>query len=110
MKKLIEKLRRDSWGMGIFLGLVVPAITFAIFLGLFALALHLAPRTEAVDVFDINTDPFKDETYTTTLTSPIASFLEEANPILKTALSSLVSSMISRMSPVIPGLAAAFSK
>ena len=30
------------------------------------------------DVFDINTDPFKDETYTTTLTSPIASFLEEA--------------------------------
>ena len=55
MKKLIEKLRRDSWGMGIFLGLVVPAITFAIFLGLFALALHLAPRTEAIDVFDINT-------------------------------------------------------
>ena len=55
MKKLIEKLRRDSWGMGVFLGLVVPAITFAIFLGLFALALHLAPRTEAIDVFDINT-------------------------------------------------------
>lgn len=55
MKKLIEKLRRDSWGMGIFLGLVVPAITFAVFLGLFALALHLAPRTEAIDVFDIHT-------------------------------------------------------
>jgi len=29
------------------------------------------------DVFDINTDPFKDETYTNALTSPIASFLEE---------------------------------
>lgn len=29
------------------------------------------------DVFDINTDPFKDQTYTTTLTSPISSLLEE---------------------------------
>ncbi len=29
------------------------------------------------DVFDINTDPFKDQTYTTALTSPISSFLEE---------------------------------
>ena len=29
------------------------------------------------DVFDINTDPFKDEVYSTALTSPIASFLEE---------------------------------
>ncbi len=55
MKKIIEKLRRDSWGMGIFLGTVVPVITFGVFLGLFALALAAAPRTEAVDVFDINT-------------------------------------------------------
>lgn len=30
------------------------------------------------DVFDINNDPFKDQTYTTTLTSPISSFLEES--------------------------------
>ncbi len=30
------------------------------------------------DVFDINTDPFKDQTYTTTLSSPISSFLEES--------------------------------
>lgn len=29
------------------------------------------------DVFDINTDPFKDEVYSTTLLSPIASFLAE---------------------------------
>ena len=55
MKKLIEKFRRDTWWMGLFLGLVVPAITFAVFLGLFALALHFAPRTAAVDVFDIHT-------------------------------------------------------
>ena len=55
MKKIIEKLRRDSWGMGIFLGTVVPVITFGVFFGLFALALASAPRTEAVDVFDINT-------------------------------------------------------
>ena len=29
------------------------------------------------DVFDINTDPFKNEVYNTTLSSPISSFLEE---------------------------------
>jgi len=29
------------------------------------------------DVFDINTDPFKDQTYTNTLTSPISTFLSE---------------------------------
>ena len=29
------------------------------------------------DVFDINTDPFKDEVYANALSSPIASFLEE---------------------------------
>ncbi len=29
------------------------------------------------DVFDINTDPFKDQTYTTSLSAPIASFLSE---------------------------------
>jgi len=55
MKKIIEKFRRDSWGMGIFLGIVVPALTFGVLLGLFALALAAAPRTEAIDVFDINT-------------------------------------------------------
>ena len=27
------------------------------------------------DVFDINTDPFKDQTYATSLSSPIATFL-----------------------------------
>lgn len=55
MKKIIEKLRRDTWGMGIFLGTVVPALTFGVLLGLFAIALAAAPRTEAIDVFDINT-------------------------------------------------------
>ena len=29
------------------------------------------------DVFDINSDPFKDQNYTTTLMSPIATFLAE---------------------------------
>lgn len=44
MKKLLEKLRRDSWGMGILLGAGVPAITFgilyAIFAGIMAAAGH----------------------------------------------------------------------
>lgn len=37
MRNLLEKLRKDSWGMGIFLGLVVPALTFGILCGLLAL-------------------------------------------------------------------------
>ena len=54
MKKIIEKLRRDSWGMGIFLGTVVPAITFAVFFGIFALVLSAAPKTSAADIFSID--------------------------------------------------------
>ena len=37
MRKLLEKLRRDSWGMGIFLGSFVPAITFGVLVGIIAL-------------------------------------------------------------------------
>lgn len=37
MRKLLEKLRRDSWGMGLFLGSFVPAITFGVLCGIIAL-------------------------------------------------------------------------
>lgn len=37
MRKLLEKLRRDSWGMGIFLGFIAPAVTFGILVGIIAL-------------------------------------------------------------------------
>ena len=37
MRKILEKLRRDSWGMGIFLGSFVPAVTCGILVGIIAL-------------------------------------------------------------------------
>ena len=44
----------------------------------FAIALSVIALTACdKDVFDINTDPFKDQTYATSLSSPIASFLTE---------------------------------
>ncbi len=36
MRKLIEKLRKDSWGMGIFLGIAAPALTFGVLCGIIA--------------------------------------------------------------------------
>ena len=52
MRKLLEKFRRDSWGMGIFLGAVVPALTFGILYGLIALILVLAGKnpTETLNI------------------------------------------------------------
>ncbi len=41
MRNLIEKLRRDSWLMGILLGSIVPALTFGVVYGLVALVLFL---------------------------------------------------------------------
>ncbi|MBO4645575.1 MAG: hypothetical protein J5642_03565 [Bacteroidales bacterium] len=51
MRKLIEKLRRDSWGMGIFLGIAAPALTFGLLYGLFAavLAIFGLPVTETLN-------------------------------------------------------------
>ena len=39
MRELLEKLRRDSWPMGISLGICVPALTFGILYGLVYLIL-----------------------------------------------------------------------
>ena len=39
MRELLEKLRRDSWTMGISLGICVPALTFGILYGLVYLIL-----------------------------------------------------------------------
>lgn len=39
MRELLEKLRRDSWLMGISLGICVPALTFGILYGLVYLIL-----------------------------------------------------------------------
>ena len=39
MRELLEKLRRDSWTMGITLGICVPALTFGILYGLVYLIL-----------------------------------------------------------------------
>lgn len=41
MRNLIEKLRRDSWLMGILLGSIVPALTFGVVYGLVALVLFI---------------------------------------------------------------------
>ena len=34
MRDILEKLRRDSWMMGILLGILVPALTFGVLYGL----------------------------------------------------------------------------
>ena len=39
MRDILEKLRRDSWGMGILLGIFVPALTFGVLYGLVYLVL-----------------------------------------------------------------------
>ena len=39
MRELLEKLRRDSWMMGIMLGISVPALTFGVLYGLVYLVL-----------------------------------------------------------------------
>ena len=39
MRDFLEKLRRDSWTMGIILGICVPALTFGILYGLVYLVL-----------------------------------------------------------------------
>ena len=41
MRELLEKLRHDSWTMGISLGICVPLLTFGIIYGLVYLALTL---------------------------------------------------------------------
>ncbi|MCQ2280818.1 MAG: hypothetical protein MJZ49_08485 [Bacteroidales bacterium] len=53
MNKWIEKFRRDSWGMGIFLGTIVPALTFAVLFGLFTAVLAIA-GIEFAKMFDID--------------------------------------------------------
>lgn len=39
MRELLEKLRRDSWTMGITLGICIPALTFGVLYGLVYLIL-----------------------------------------------------------------------
>ena len=39
MRDILEKLRRDSWVMGILLGIFVPALTFGVLYGLVYLVL-----------------------------------------------------------------------
>lgn len=44
MRNLLEKLRRDSWTMGITLGVLVPALTFGLLYGLVYLILTVAGK------------------------------------------------------------------
>ena len=39
MRELLEKLRRDSWTMGVTLGICIPALTFGVLYGLVYLIL-----------------------------------------------------------------------
>ena len=41
---MMDKLRRDSYGIGIVLGVLVPAVLFGIIYGIFALILHSNPQ------------------------------------------------------------------
>ena len=41
---MMDKLRRDSYGVGIGLGLLLPAALFGILYGIFALVLHFNPQ------------------------------------------------------------------
>lgn len=41
---MMEKLRRDSYGVGIVLGILVPAVLFAVIYGIYALVLHANPQ------------------------------------------------------------------
>lgn len=41
---MMDKLRRDSYGVGIILGIVLPAVLFGILYGIFAIVLHYNPQ------------------------------------------------------------------
>ena len=41
---MMEKLRRDSYGVGIALGILVPAVLFGVIYGIYALILHANPQ------------------------------------------------------------------
>jgi hypothetical protein len=41
---MMDKLRRDSYGVGIGLGLLLPAVLFGILYGIFAIVLHYNPQ------------------------------------------------------------------
>lgn len=44
MRRLLEKLRHDSWTMGIMLGICVPALTFGILYGVVYLLLSVTGK------------------------------------------------------------------
>ena len=52
MRELLEKLRRDSWTMGITLGILVPALTFGVLYGLVYLVLTVAGKP--LDVMNLD--------------------------------------------------------
>lgn len=41
---MMDKLRRDSYGVGIALGILVPALLFGLLYGIYALVLHANPQ------------------------------------------------------------------
>ena len=41
---MMDKLRRDSYAVGIILGIVIPAVLFGILYGIFALVVHFNPQ------------------------------------------------------------------
>lgn len=41
---MMDKLRRDSYGVGIALGILVPAVLFGVIYGIYALILHANPQ------------------------------------------------------------------
>ncbi len=41
---MMDKLRRDSYGVGIALGILVPALLFGVIYGIYALAVHANPQ------------------------------------------------------------------
>ena len=52
MRELLEKLRHDSWTMGISLGILVPALTFGILYGFVYLVLTVAGKP--LDVLNLD--------------------------------------------------------
>ncbi|MCK9338486.1 MAG: hypothetical protein PHQ33_01770 [Bacteroidales bacterium] len=51
MRKLLEKLRRDSLWMGIIMGIAIPAILFGIIFGIIVLILAVSGKN--MNVFDM---------------------------------------------------------
>lgn len=49
----MERLRRDSFWMGVFLGIVVPGLLFALLYGILLLIFHLTGRLETMSVFSV---------------------------------------------------------